>query len=85
MSKLYDNAKRATLKEVRSLKIGDIIECYYIDSNIPQKEMVVQATYSSKEGDYTDITTIPEYAIGKRYYARTLNTDKFKLIRRASF
>lgn len=85
MSKLYDNAKRATLKETRALKVGDVIECYYMDSETPQIEMVVQATFNSKEGDYRHIQTIPECAIGTRYYSRWLNTDKFKLIRRASF
>lgn len=83
-SKLYTNAKRATVKEARDLRVGDIIECYYADDENPVHELVVQTTYSSKEGTYTDIRVMRIDGFGSRSGYRRgpfwLNTDKFKLL-----
>lgn len=81
-SKLYESKKRATVKEARDLRIGDIIECYYADSEKPTHEMVVQTTYNSKEGNYADIRTVRLGGFGERTGAEScgtnwLNTDKF--------
>ena len=31
VSQLYSKAKRATIKEARALKVGDLIECYRVE------------------------------------------------------
>lgn len=83
-SKLYQNAKRATVKEARSLRVGDIIECYYMDSETPTHELVIQCTESSKYGTYDDVRTIRISDLGARSNAQRgtawLNTGKFKRI-----
>lgn len=84
-SKLYESKKRATAKEARDLRMGDIIECYYADSEKPVHEMVVATTYNSREGNYADIRTVRIPALGLRSNDATagtnwLNTDKFRRI-----
>jgi len=84
-SLLYSNAKSATLKEIRALKIGDVIECYYPDSETPRLE-IVQATWCvSKRGDAGDLMTIPVSHLGLRNNdnvsaLNNLRTDKFKKV-----
>jgi hypothetical protein len=83
-SQLYSKAKRATVKEARALKVGDLIECYYMDSEVPTHELVIQTTYSTKEGSYNDIRTVRIDHLGGRSGSDKspawLNTDKFKRI-----
>ena len=84
VSQLYSKAKRATIKEARALKVGDLIECYYADSEEPVHELVVQTTWSTREGDYNDIRTVRISQLGMRSNSNQtpawLSTDKFKRI-----
>lgn len=84
-SKLYASKKRATAKEARDLRVGDIIECYYADSESPVHEMVIHTTYNNREGNYADIRTtrIPAFGLRSndvRCGTNWLNTDKFTRI-----
>lgn len=82
-SNLYKNAKRATVKEARALRIGDIIECYYMDSEQPVYELVLSTTWNNREGDMYDIRTMHLDGMGQRRSTpclEALNTDKFRRI-----
>lgn len=83
-SKLYAMHKPATKAEARALKIGDIIECYYVDSEEAYREMVIETCESSKKGEYSDIRTIDFTDFGYRTNEvkgpRWLNTDKFRKV-----
>lgn len=93
MSKLYDQAKKATLKEIRDLKVGDVIECYYEEWDEPRLEFVYYTACTSKQGDAHDIETRVLEVLGKRNgpfpskfpYRSALNTDKFKRVGRLEF
>lgn len=81
MSALYDNAKPATLTEIRKLRIGDIVEAYYKDSEQPVRELVIACCESNRLGDIEDIKTIRLKAFGKRRQdGPGLNTNKFRLV-----
>lgn len=86
MSKLYDNAKAATLTEIRALKCGDVIEAYYMDSEEPILEVIFDTGESpAKKRDAFDLTTYEVSTLfnGRRKSVRSaLNTDKFKKIGR---
>lgn len=81
MSKIYDEAKTATLKEVRALKVGDIIKAFYTDSEEPSLHVVVTQWGNLRSGRHHDIDTIPVGGMGMRSQnwngARGLNTDKW--------
>lgn len=81
---IYDSKQKATLKQIRALLIGDVIECYYVDCNKPCLEVVIQACNSTKEGNLGDIKTIELECFNKRGDPSCLRTDKFKLIGRLS-
>lgn len=83
-SKLFVNTKDATAKEARALKIGDIIEAVYADSEEARLELVVSTCPTAKIGYWHDIQTLPLDHFGQRsgetngpYY---LNTPKFKKV-----
>lgn len=80
-SKAYADARFATLKEARALKIGDIIKAFYVDTEEPAL-LIVSATYcTAKEGSSSDINATPLEAFGSRtrdhFGPRSLNTDKW--------
>jgi hypothetical protein len=61
------------------LRIGDLIEAYYADSEMPALELVIQGTENSKTGDAYDIKTVAIDHFGERepWGVRHLNTDRF--------
>lgn len=82
VSKVYAAAKKATLKQVRELKVGDIIKAFYIDSEEPQYRMIVsQWCASNKEGQHHGAESIPIGSFGMRSAhwsgPGSLNTDKW--------
>ena len=79
-SQAFLNAKTATKTLARSLKIGDIIECFYADAEQGRMELVVEGTESSKAGGVFDIRAIPLEHFGQRDAARTMNTDKYRKV-----
>ena len=81
MSKIYDDAKEVTLKQIRELKVGDIIKAFYTDTEEPVLHFVTSQWGNSKTGVLRDIDTVPLSAFGQRSSdvrgCRSLNTDKW--------
>jgi hypothetical protein len=81
LSKIYDEAKKATLTEARALKVGDIIKAFYTDSEEPEVHLVIAQWGNSKTGQHYDFDTVPIGSFGKRSSTwsgpRSLNTDKW--------
>lgn len=81
MSKIYDDAKEVTFKQIRALKVGDIIKAFYTDTEEPVLHLVTSQWGNSKTGRLRDIDTVPLAAFGQRSNdsrgCRSLNTDKW--------
>lgn len=81
MSKIYDDAKTVTLKQIRALKVGDLIKAFYTDTEEPVLHLVTSQWGNSKTGVLRDIDTVPLSAFGHRSSdvrgCRSLNTDKW--------
>ncbi len=66
MSAIFDNAKAQTKQAARDLRLGDIIEAYYMDSEEPEVCVVIGCTYNSKSGDSYDIRVLRILDLGQR-------------------
>jgi hypothetical protein len=78
-SQAYADARIATLKEIRALKVGDVIKAFYGDSKDPELLLINAACPSTKEGDSGDIRVTPFKAFGnrRRDHHQMLNTEKW--------
>ena len=88
VSDRYYYAKRATLKEVRALYPGCVLEAYFIDSEEPERVLVLSRP--DAHADHWDINVIYESAwhSKKRQHVNTprmLNTDKWTLLGETPF
>lgn len=86
ISALYASAKKATVKVARALKVGDVIEAYYIDSETPTRHVVLQRPDAI--ASVYDVRVLSETAWGssdRKFGPEFLNTDKWKLIGSAEF
>ena len=68
--------------KARELKVGDVLNLYYLDAPEPILAMVVEGAPSSKEGDLSDIKVIHIDMMGKRNAITSLNTDKWEKLGR---
>jgi hypothetical protein len=82
MSKIYNDAKTVTLKAVRSLYPGCLIEAYFDDRETPFNYIVIEKP--DAHATRWDIKVIPAdvWKNPKPRFARasTLNTDRWTLI-----
>jgi len=84
MGKLYDSAKAATLKEIRALKTGDVLECYYQYGEAPVLEVITCTLGTSKTRTEYDLVTTPldVFCNGKKASRSLLITHRFKKVGR---
>lgn len=82
MSIIYDNAKPVTLKAVRNLYPGCLLETYFNDTETPFRYIVVERP--DPHASHWDIRVIPEDAWlnpkAKKAKIDTLNTDRWTLL-----
>lgn len=88
VSNAYAQAKKATLAQVRALKIGDIIKAFYKDTEEPQYRMITTQWCASNGGGHHMVESVGLDAFGHRSnHARgpgTLNTDKWVFVTHAA-
>lgn len=88
VSKAYAHAKKATLAQVRALKIGDIIKAFYKDTEEPQYRMITTQWCDAKAGQHHMVESLSLDSFGLRSsHARgpdTLNTDKWVFVTHAA-
>jgi len=85
----YDRGPSCSLKEVRKLRAGDVIETYYEGTESPILEMVIEDVLPDE--DHFDIKTVrldaftglPRSRRKESYF--TVNTDRLKLVGRMKF
>ena len=80
-----------TLAQVRMLRIGDVLEAYYADTDEPVMEMVVEDVmpdgdrWSVRVLRMSHLTGEPRSRRNPSAGPRLMNTDKFKLVGRAEY
>ncbi len=77
--------KIPTKVQIRALKIGDIIDCYYTDTEEVSREVVVQGC--GRKGELEDILTVPQvhWGTGDDEAVLPMNTDMWVLVGHIDF
>lgn len=82
MSKIYDDAKPVTLKAVRALFPGCLLEAYFDDDETPEKYVVIERP--DAHASHWDIKVIRADAWknprAKKTKVDDLNTDRWTLL-----
>jgi hypothetical protein len=85
MSKVYDQATRRNLKEIRALRVGDVLRVYRQDSEVTFDCFVTHCSTTSKTGDEWNVMVLTLSSFGKRWSeSRRLATDRFEVIGKLS-
>jgi len=83
---LYNQHKEVTKTFARSLRVGDVIEAYYLDTESPQLEVVVQACGSKEDIWDLRIISLETWTARKPgAFIHSMNTDKCQLVGHMQF
>ena len=81
-SKAYQNMRKATLKDARALKVGNVVEAAYQDSERTQLLIVMNGTATAKEGEHHNVQVMLIHNLGMRHITgpTLLVTDRWRLV-----